>query len=1061
MRNVARRYWKKLVTSLLAFSMAASLFQGITIQVNAEDDPQTKIENALDSLYLPSEVTGNLTLVTEGEDQVAITWKSGNEQVISTQAEDCSVYYDEVEIPAGVVTRQNQDTRVTLTATGTLSGASVTRKYEVTVKAKSEEKEYAGYLYAHFNEHATGGYDGIQQIFFGISKNGYDWSALNNNQFVAESSVGDHGVRDPYIIRSAEGDKFYMIATDLDIDFGAKYDGVQNWGKISSYGYGSQNLVIWESTDLLNWSEPWLGNVGASIDANMTWAPEAIYDEATGEYLVFWSSRTLKSSKDYIYVSKTRDFRTFTDAEVYSDYANGNDSSGGTGVGNIDASIFKEGDKYYRLIKDERDNHIILQSSEKLLAYGDDADSVTIGGEQLPNRGSLFTRIVNNASNCLETFNGSEGPTMFKFNDQEAWCILIDEYAVSNARGYIPFITYDLDEPNSVKMPGNDTYIMPDAAKHGTVISITQEEYDALMAAYGTEKQEDNKIKKTTPVLKYDFENVSGSTVEDTIGLNDSQLTGTAVVAEDSVTGSNVLLLDGNTGSALSFPNGFFDGLDQMTISMDVKAANTTGALFGVGSTVTNKISSYTYDSTLQAFDEIPRYYTDSAKISNRYLNLTMTDSKVTGTITTFNSSGEFKTTANQSGLLNTWVNVKLVMDDHVMKIYLDNQLIAANEHVRTVSELGYELTACIGNAYGKTEAFIGAIDNVEVYNRAISEKDLIIADEAYKSQLKSLISQVKLINPEQYTQESVNVLGNALAEAETIYNDAGATQYMVDEAYTALVNAQNNLQKKVVLTGITVTKAPTKTVYAIGETFDGRGMAVSATYSDKSTRQITDYAIAEIGFTASGGSKTVTISYMEGGVTATANISVYVKFPAPKSVKAVQKSAKAVKISWGKVTGAKQYEVYRSTKAAGGYVKLNTTTSNSYTDKKAAVGKTYYYKVVTVGNSTITNSVQSSAAKVSLLKKPAVKLVSAKKKQVKVSWKKIGGAAGYEVYVSTKKNSGFKKKATPAKANKVSSIVKKLNSGKKYYFRVRAYRKVEGKKVYGAYSKVESIYVK
>jgi len=84
MRNVARRYWKKLVTSLLAFSMAASLFQGITIQVNAEDDPQTKIENALDSLYLPSEVTGNLTLVTEGEDQVAITWKSGNEQVIST-----------------------------------------------------------------------------------------------------------------------------------------------------------------------------------------------------------------------------------------------------------------------------------------------------------------------------------------------------------------------------------------------------------------------------------------------------------------------------------------------------------------------------------------------------------------------------------------------------------------------------------------------------------------------------------------------------------------------------------------------------------------------------------------------------------------------------------------------------------------------------------------------------------------------------------------------------------------------------------------------------------------
>ena len=57
---------------------------------------------------------------------------------------------------------------------------------------------------------------------------------------------------------------------------------------------------------------------------------------------------------------------------------------------------------------------------------------------------------------------------------------------------------------------------MPDAAKHGTVIPITQSEYDALMAKWGTPKQDGNKKETVKPVLTYDFESVEGTTVKDT-----------------------------------------------------------------------------------------------------------------------------------------------------------------------------------------------------------------------------------------------------------------------------------------------------------------------------------------------------------------------------------------------------------------------------------------------------------------------------------------------------------------------------------------------------------------
>ncbi len=88
--------------------------------------------------------------------------------------------------------------------------------------------------------------------------------------------------------------------------------------------------------------------------------------------------------------------------------------------------------------------------------------------------------------------------------------------------------------------------------------------------------------------------------------------------------------------------------------------------------------------------------------------------------------------------------------------------------------------------------------------------------------------------------------------------------------------------------------------------------------------------------------------------------------------------------------------------------------------------------------------------------KKPASK----KKKQLQISWKAETGASGYEVQYALKKN--MKNAVTKTvSAGKTKLTVKKLKSKKKYFIRVRAYKKVGSMTVYGAYSKVNSVKVR
>lgn len=88
------------------------------------------------------------------------------------------------------------------------------------------------------------------------------------------------------------------------------------------------------------------------------------------------------------------------------------------------------------------------------------------------------------------------------------------------------------------------------------------------------------------------------------------------------------------------------------------------------------------------------------------------------------------------------------------------------------------------------------------------------------------------------------------------------------------------------------------------------------------------------------------------------------------------------------------------------------------------------------------------------------IKKATPKSKKITVTWKKLSGADGYQISYSLKSNFKSAKKVNVG-SGKVKTTIKKLTSGKKYYLRVRAYKTVNGKKVYTQYSEKLSAKVK
>lgn len=306
----------------------------------------------------------------------------------------------------------------------------------------AQDAAYAGYLFVHFIGEEEEG----EQVYFSYSEDGLHWKDLNGGLPALRSAIGEKGVRDPFLVRSPGENKFYLIATDLRIAAG------KGWA--AAVSAGSRDIVVWESADLVNWSAPWTVTLGIP-EAGCVWAPEAIYDEAAGEFLVIWASKTREpggaAAKHKIYSARTKDFRSFSAAEKYMERDNDI----------IDTTIIAHDGQYYRFSKDEATKRIRVEKSASL-------DSGSFAYLSAP---------------ALESLPGVEGPQIFKFNDREAWCLIVDRYA--EGKGYLPLVTENLASADFRVLPDEAFDLGKSKKRHGGILPITADECARLIAAFG------------------------------------------------------------------------------------------------------------------------------------------------------------------------------------------------------------------------------------------------------------------------------------------------------------------------------------------------------------------------------------------------------------------------------------------------------------------------------------------------------------------------------------------------------------------------------------------------
>lgn len=188
--------------------------------------------------------------------------------------------------------------------------------------------------------------------------------------------------------------------------------------------------------------------------------------------------------------------------------------------------------------------------------------------------------------------------------------------------------------------------------------------------------------------------------------------------------------------------------------------------------------------------------------------------------------------------------------------------------------------------------------------------------------------------------------------------------------------------------------------------------------------------------------------------------VSFKISAVAVKGLKASNVKYNSLKLSWTKQGYADGYQICNTSSKV-----VKTVTKNSATITGLSAGKTYKYKVRSyIKNADGTKSYGAFSSVLNAttkLKTPTVKVVSKTKGQARISWSKVSGATGYEIYYKKSASAKYKKLKTVNNANIRVCTVRGLKSGDRAYFRIRAFRKNGSKKVYSALNPLKVITVK
>lgn len=299
--------------------------------------------------------------------------------------------------------------------------------------AKPAQSKDGSYLFCYF----VGNAPDEERIHFAVSRDGYNFEPLNGNKEIILQTLGKKSVRDPYILKGEDG-FYYIIGTDM----------------AASEGWTSNHaLITWKSADLIHWTDETVIDIrdfgGAFATTNRAWAPQALWDSEKGQYMVYWAHSTEENDIAAMYYAYTSDFKTLTEPQPLLIRE---------GVQTIDADIIynAQNGRYYMYFKHDEDQTIAYVTAEKMNGpYTDDPVVVSLAS------------------------SGVEGSSMYNITGTDTWVMLMDQYGKHR---YFAQQTTDME--HFLKLKRKD-YAMDFSPRHGSVIPITDAQYDELIKAFG------------------------------------------------------------------------------------------------------------------------------------------------------------------------------------------------------------------------------------------------------------------------------------------------------------------------------------------------------------------------------------------------------------------------------------------------------------------------------------------------------------------------------------------------------------------------------------------------
>lgn len=299
---------------------------------------------------------------------------------------------------------------------------------------KKVTENNSAYLFVYF----TGNGKSEEAIRFAISKDGYNYYALNDNKAVisSESISTTGGVRDPHILRGADG-AFYMTVTDLQ----------------TANGWDNQAMVLLKSTDLVNWtsSKVDISKVFENFkEVKRVWAPQTIYDAKAKKYMVYFSMLQPGGTDIVYYSYANKDFTALETVPKQLFFSPINRSC-------IDADIIEKDGKFHLFLKTE-----------------DAADK----GIKVAISNKLTSGYVLKDEYVDQTNESVEGSGVFKLNNSDTYILMYDMYR----KGKYQF-TSSTDLENFKVIDENIS--MNFHPRHGTVLPITKAEAQALINTFG------------------------------------------------------------------------------------------------------------------------------------------------------------------------------------------------------------------------------------------------------------------------------------------------------------------------------------------------------------------------------------------------------------------------------------------------------------------------------------------------------------------------------------------------------------------------------------------------